>query len=143
MSSDGLGFYDGTVWVDMTELWSQNYVPVIDVWTEEEKMNAEDIDIISCRYCAKQRYRENKRNMCEACEISHSYRYDVVRSDYDEMFDELEDLDYNKYKDLDDIYIRNEISNRFIMDVASGKFESPEKMVEMANKILEMVNKKK
>ena len=81
--------------------------------------------------------------MCEACEISHSYRYDVVRSDYDEMFDELEDWDYNKYKDLDDIYIRNEISNRFIMDVASGKFESPEKMVEMANKILEMVNKRK
>ena len=100
---------------------------------ERGRMGAEDINIICCHYCKqayeKDRYFENtgKKEICWKCLPAHSYQPGIVRTDYQEMFDELEHGIWHKKNVM---HIEHELSDRFVLDVLSGNIDRPEEMAE-------------
>lgn len=97
------------------------------------RMCAEDIDIICCDYCNKDYQKglfiekKGKKNICWNCLPAHSYQHGIVRTDYQEMFEELEHGIWHKKNVM---HIERELSDRFVLDVFAGNIERPEEMAE-------------
>ncbi len=100
---------------------------------ERARMYAEDINIISCDYCNIV-YRESffiekkgKKNICWNCIPAHSYQNGKVRTDYQEMFEDLERDIWHKKNVM---HLERELSDRFILDLFAGNIDNPEEMAE-------------
>lgn len=100
---------------------------------ERYTMCCQDINITTCHYCKQScvndQYlkKRGKKEICWKCLPSHSYRYDIVRTDYQEMFEELEDGIWYKKNVM---HLERELSDRFVLDVFAGNIDKPEEMAE-------------
>ena len=100
---------------------------------ERYAMCYQDINITTCHYCKQScvndQYlkKRGKKEICWKCLPSHSYRYEIVRTDYQEMFEELEDGIWYKKNVM---HLESELSDRFVLDVFAGNIDKPEEMAE-------------
>jgi hypothetical protein len=100
---------------------------------ERYAMCYQDINITTCHYCKQScvndQYlkKRGKKEICWKCLPSHSYRYEIVRTDYQEMFEELEDGIWYKKNVM---HLESELSDRFVLDVFAGNIDNPEEMAE-------------
>ena len=100
---------------------------------EKYTMCCQDINITTCHYCkqgcVKDQYikKRGKKEICWKCLPAHSYQPGIVRTDYQEMFEELEDGIWHKKNVM---HIENELSDRFVLDVFAGNIDRPEEMAE-------------
>jgi len=100
---------------------------------ERYTMCCQDINITTCHYCKQScvndQYlkKRGKKEICWKCLPSHSYRYEIVRTDYQEMFEELEDGIWYKKNVM---HLERELSDRFVLDVFAGNIDKPEEMAE-------------
>ena len=108
---------------------------------ERYTMCCQDINITTCHYCKQNcvndQYlkKRGKKEICWKCLPYHSYRYEIVRTDYQEMFEELEDGIWYKKNVM---HLERELSDRFVLDVFAGNIDKPE---EMAEKIFTFADK--
>jgi hypothetical protein len=100
---------------------------------ERYTMCCQDINITTCHYCKQgcvnDQYlkKRGKKEICWKCLPYHSYRYEIVRTDYQEMFEELEDGIWYKKNVM---HLERELSDRFVLDVFAGNIDKPEEMAE-------------
>ena len=100
---------------------------------ERYTMCCQDINITTCHYCKQScvndQYlkKRGKKEICWKCLPYHSYRYEIVRTDYQEMFEELEDGIWYKKNVM---HLERELSDRFVLDVFAGNIDKPEEMAE-------------
>jgi ribosomal protein L24E len=93
-----------------------------------EKVNPEDI-LMSRSDC-------ELLPVCMAKCYKKVYPYGIEPMDYDLLFGK-----YDNSRGMEDSHLaEDEIYRRFICDVATGRFESPEKMMEMAQKIKNLID---
>ena len=113
---------------------------------ERYTMCCEDINITSCYYCkrssVKDQYskKRGKKDICWNCLPIHSYRYDIVRTDYQEIFEELEDGIWHRKNVM---HLERELSDRFVMDVLSGNIEKPQEMAEKIFTFSDIIKEKR
>ena len=76
--------------------------------------------------------------VCMAKCYKKVYPYGIEPVDYDLLFGK-----YDNSRGMEDSHMaEDEIYRRFICDVATGRFESPEKMMEMAQKIKNIIDER-
>ena len=74
--------------------------------------------------------------VCMAKCYKKVYPYGIDRMDYELLFSK-----YDTSRGVDDSHqLEDEIYRRFICDVATGRFESPAKMMEMAKRVKSMID---
>ena len=100
---------------------------------ERYTMCYQDINITTCHYCKQScvndQYlkKRGKNEICWKCLPIHSYQPGIVRTNYQEMFEELEHGIWHKKNVM---HIENEWSDRFALDVFAGNIDRPEEMAE-------------
>jgi hypothetical protein len=76
--------------------------------------------------------------VCMAKCYKKVYPYGIEPMDYDLLFGK-----YDNSRGMEDSHVaEDEIYRRFICDVATGRFENPEKMMEMAQKIKKIIDER-